>query len=55
MSETEESNTVATGWIPWFCNLEDHNFFCEIEHEFIKDNFNLYGLRKQFLHFEFPH
>lgn len=31
----------------WFCGLEDHLFFCEINEEFIKNEFNLYGLKKR--------
>jgi casein kinase II subunit beta len=33
------------GWIRWFCNLEDHHFFCEVETAFMVDVFNLYGLK----------
>jgi len=53
MSETEESNHSEPGWISWFCNLEDHQFFCEIDLEFIQDNFNLYGLKTRFPHFQY--
>ncbi|CAD8167973.1 unnamed protein product [Paramecium pentaurelia] len=40
------------GWIKWYCNLEDHHFFCEIDEFFIADQFNLYGLKQLFDHFE---
>ncbi|KAM3139753.1 hypothetical protein pb186bvf_008211 [Paramecium bursaria] len=40
------------GWIKWFCNLEDHHYFCEIDEFFIADQFNLYGLKQSFDHFE---
>ncbi len=53
MSETEESNHSEAGWIAWFCNLEDHQFFCEIDLDFIQDKFNLYGLTSRFPHFQF--
>ena len=36
------------GWIQWYCSLEGHDFLVEIDEEFIKDSFNLYGLRKKF-------
>ena len=52
MSETEESNHSVAGWITWFCNLEDHQFFCEIDIDFIQDSFNLYGLKSRFAHFQ---
>ena len=52
MSETEESNHSEVNWISWFCSLEDHQFFCELDHEFITDRFNQYGLKNKFNHFE---
>ena len=55
MSETEESNYSEGGWISWFCNLEDHHFFCEVDQDYIKDNFNLYGLKKLFTHYKSAH
>jgi len=36
------------GWIQWFLSLEDHEFFLEIDREFILDKFNLIGLKKLF-------
>jgi len=54
MSETEESNYSEGGWISWFCNLEDHHFFCEVDQDYIKDSFNLYGLKKLFTHYKLP-
>lgn len=46
---SDDSNNVSeAGWIQWFCGLEDHKFFCEVDTDFIKDNFNLYGLKKFF-------
>lgn len=35
------------GWIQWFCGLEDHYFFCEVNDDFIKNDFNLYGLKNR--------
>lgn len=51
MSESDESKYCGEGWIQWFCNLEDHDFFCEIDVEYIRDSFNLYGLKKLFAHY----
>lgn len=51
MSEDESFEEPPGGWINWYCSLEDHHFFCEIDEEFIKDNFNLYGLKDKIVNF----
>jgi hypothetical protein len=32
------------GWIQWFLSLEGHEFLVDIDEDFIKDAFNIYGL-----------
>ena len=34
------------GWINWFCDIESHDFFVEVDDDFIQDSFNLYGLKQ---------
>lgn len=41
-----EDDYQANGWIQWFCNLENHRFLIEVEEDYLRDNFNLYGLRQ---------
>ena len=34
-------------WIQWFCSMEGHDFFCEVDRSFIESRFNLYGLNEE--------
>jgi casein kinase II subunit beta len=53
MSESDSySSEESYGWINWFCNLEDHQFFCRVDEEYIRDSFNLYGLKQMFDHYK---
>lgn len=55
MSESDSySSEESYGWISWFCNLEDHQFFCKVDEEYIRDSFNLYGLKQMFDHYKYP-
>ncbi|PVU96979.1 hypothetical protein BB559_002167 [Furculomyces boomerangus] len=40
----ESGDEEALSWISWYCSLSGHEFFCEVEEEFIDDDFNLTGL-----------
>jgi casein kinase II subunit beta len=35
----------SDGWINWFCDIEGHEFFVDVDEDFIRDSFNLYGLK----------
>lgn len=35
------------GWIQWFCTLEGHEYMVEVDNDYIRDPFNLYGLQAQ--------
>lgn len=39
---------IQLGWIKWFLSLEGHEFLTEIDEDYIKDQFNLYGLQALF-------
>ena len=40
------------GWISWFCDLEGHEFFVEVDNDYIRDSFNLYGLKERIPRFK---
>eukprot|EP00392_Amoebophrya_sp_AT5.2_P011839 g11929.t1 len=40
------------GWISWFCSVPSHELFCEVDEDYIRDNFNLYGLRNRLQYYE---
>ncbi|KAJ2710575.1 casein kinase 2 regulatory subunit [Coemansia spiralis] len=39
-------DTANLTWIAWFCSFKGHEYFCEVEEEFIEDDFNLTGLNQ---------
>lgn len=45
--EASGSEEGVPSWIAWFCSLRGNEFFCEIEEDFIQDDFNLSGLSGQ--------
>lgn len=34
-------------WVQWFCSMEGHDFFCEVDRSFMESRFNLFGLNQQ--------
>ena len=44
----EVEGVTEGGWIQWFCSLEGNEFFVEVEEEFIRDSFNVYGLKHKY-------
>lgn len=49
-SDSDMSSSYS--WIGWFVNQPGNEFLIEIDEDYIRDNFNLYGLRALFQYYD---
>ena len=49
---SDSDNREDDGWIEWFCELDGNDYLLQVDEEYIRDQFNLYGIRQKIKNYD---
>lgn len=52
-ADYSDTGSEEGGWIDWFVNYPGNEYFCAVDEDYIRDNFNLYGLQRRVQYYDY--